>query len=358
MKVVSRYMFREFLRASAACILASLVLFLVIDFVDHAEKFIRNKAGLSEIGWYYLSIVPGVFVMTSPVGTLLAVLVVISLRVRANEMTAMFSGGVSLARACLPVVLGCALVSALSMASAELVVPAAKRHAREIERLRMRPGSVAAQFSGNRYWMRGEGGILSAHLVDAPSRSLQGFLYFELDGEFHPVRRIDAREARLLPDGTWELHDGRERSLGEASRVEPFGVRTYRFPEKIEGFLRGETPPDEMTYGQLSSYVGELRRKGYDAKRYGTDLHAKIAYPLLNVVIAMLAIPFALRTPRSGGVWRSIGLGLLVGFACWVVLSASLSLGRKGMLPPLVAAWLPGALFAATGAVLLRSAGR
>ena len=48
----------------------------------------------------------------------------------------------------------------------------------------------------------------------------------------------------------------------------------------------------------------------------------------------MLAIPFALRSPRSGGVWRSIGLGLLMGFACWVVLSASLSLGRKGMLRP------------------------
>jgi lipopolysaccharide export system permease protein len=358
MKVLSRYMFLEFLRAAAACILGFLVLFLVIDFVDHAEKFFRNKAGLAEIGWYYFSIVPGVFVMTSPVGTLLAVLVVMSLRVRGNELTAMFSGGVSLARVCLPVVLGCALVSALSMASAELLVPAAKRHSREIERLRMRPGSVAAQFSANRYWMRGEGGILSAHLVDAPSRSLQGFQYFELDREFRPVRRIDARHARLLPDGTWELHDGRERRFGEAAPVAPFDVRTYRFPEKIEGFLSGETPPDEMTYGQLSGYVGELRRKGYEAKRYETDLHAKIAYPLLNVLIAMLAIPFALRSPRSGGVWRSIGLGLLVGFACWVVLSASLSLGRKGMLPPLVAAWLPGALFAATGAVLLRGTGR
>jgi len=357
MKVLSRYMFREFLRAAAACILGFLVLFLVIDFVDHAEKFFRNKAGTSEIVWYYLSILPGVFVMTSPVGTLLAVLVVISLRVRGNELTAMFSGGVSLSRVCLPVVIGCALVSALSMAGAELVVPATKRHAREIERLRVRPGSVAAQFSANRYWIRGEGGILSANLVDAPTRSLQGFLYFQLDREFRPVRRIDARDARLLPDGSWELHDGRERRFGEAA-VDPFAVRTYRLPERIEGFLSGETPPDEMTYGQLSGYVMELKRKGYEAKRYETDLHAKIAYPLLNVLIAMLAIPFALRAPRAGGVWRSIGLGLLVGFACWVVLSASLSLGRKGMLPPLLAAWLPGALFAATGALLLRGARR
>jgi lipopolysaccharide export system permease protein len=126
----------------------------------------------------------------------------------------------------------------------------------------------------------------------------------------------------------------------------------------MDGFLEGETPPEEMTYAQLSRYVGELRRKGYDARGYATDLHAKIAYPLLNVIISMLAIPFALRSPRSGGVWRSIGLGLLMGFACWVVLSASLSLGRKGVLPAFLAAWLPGVLFAGSGAALFRGVNR
>ena len=100
------------------------------------------------------------------------------------------------------------------------------------------------------------------------------------------------------------------------------------------------------------------RRKGYETRGYATDLHAKIAYPMLNVLISMLAIPFALRSPRSGGVWRSIGLGLLMGFACWAVLSASLSLGRMGILPALLAAWLPGVLFAGSGAALFRGAGR
>jgi lipopolysaccharide export LptBFGC system permease protein LptF len=47
-----------------------------------------------------------------------------------------------------------------------------------------------------------------------------------------------------------------------------------------------------------------------------------------------------------------------MGFACWVVLSASLSLGRKGILPALLAAWLPGVLFAGSGAALFRGVGR
>jgi lipopolysaccharide export system permease protein len=222
----------------------------------------------------------------------------------------------------------------------------------------VRPGKVAAQFSGSRYWMRGERGFLSAQVVDGPAKSLRGFQYIEVDRDFRPLRRIDSRNARLLPGGAWELAEGKERIFGETPTVETFPLRTYRFPETMDGFIEGDTPPEEMTYSQLSRYVGELRRKGYEASGYETDLHAKIAYPLLNVVISMLAIPFALRSPRSGGVWRSIGLGLLMGFACWVVLSVSLSMGRKGVFPALIAAWLPGVLFAGSGAALFRGTGR
>jgi len=46
MTVLFRYLFREFLRAAAVCILGFLLLFLLIDFVDHAEKLLRHNAGL------------------------------------------------------------------------------------------------------------------------------------------------------------------------------------------------------------------------------------------------------------------------------------------------------------------------
>ncbi len=77
----------------------------------------------------------------------------------------------------------------------------------------------------------------------------------------------------------------------------------------MDGFIEGETPPEEMTYSQLSRYVGELRRKGYEATGYETDLHAKLAYPLLNVLISMLAIPFALRCPGRAASGAASGSG-------------------------------------------------
>ena len=107
--------------------------------------------------------------MISPVGTMLAVLVAVSLRVRSNELTAIYSSGVSLRRVCVPILAGCALLSALSLLCSEVLTPAANRHAREIERLRVRPGKGAAQFSGNRSGCAAAGGS-SLRSCGLPSR--------------------------------------------------------------------------------------------------------------------------------------------------------------------------------------------
>ena len=356
MTVITRYLLKEFARMTAACTGGFLVLFLVVDFVERADDFLKHQAGTGEVFLYYLLRIPSVFVMIAPVAVLLAVLITVSLRARANEMTAMFSGGVSLLRACAPILVGCAIVSALSLWASEILVPHANRNARGIARLRIRPDKVAAQFSLNRYWVRGDNAVLSAQVVDTAGRSLHGFQYLEFDGDFRLSRRIDARVAFPGEGGLWTLRDGRERRFGEGGDATPvaFGERAVGLPATMAAFLDGETPPDEMTYTQLAGYVEESRARGYDVRRYEVDLHAKLSHPFLNVVISLIAVPLALRSPRSGGLWRSIGLGLLVGFFCWMALSTSLSLGRKGMMPPLLAAWLPALLFASAGGALFR----
>jgi len=195
-------------------------------------------------------------------------------------------------------------------------------------------------------------------VVDAGRGELHGFQYLELDRDFRLVRRIDARLAAAGEGGRWKLRDGKERSFSGSAQASEFGEREFEFPATIQAFLDGETPPEEMTYAQLSGYIADSRGRGYDVRRYEVDLNAKVSYPLLNVIISTIAIPLSLYAPRKGGVWRSIGTGLLIGFFCWVALSASLSLGRKGILPPVAAAWLPDILFAATGGFLFRGARR
>lgn len=358
MTIVTRYLLREFSRTAAAAVTGFLLLFMVIDVAERADEFLKYEATAGEMLRYYLYSLPNIFVLTSPVAVLLAVLVTVSLRARANEFTAIFAGGISFWRACAPILAGCAVLSGLSLTVSEALVPHANRKAKEIARIRVRPDRIKAQFSLNRYWIRGEGGILSAQVIDPEKRELFGFLYLEVDDAFRLVRRVDARSATILEGGDWILRDGTERTFTGDPAVSRFAEKGFSLPETLPMFLEGETAPDEMTYARLSRYIRDSVARGYDVRRYEVDLHAKISHPLLNVVIALVAIPFALRSPRSGGVWRSIGTGLLIGFACWMLLSASLSLGKKGLLPPVLAAWFPDIAIAAVGGYLMREARR
>lgn len=358
MTILTRYLLREFSKIAVAATAGFLLLFVVIDFVERADEFLKYRTPAGEVFLYYLYSAPNIFLLTSPVAVLLAVLITVSLRARANEFTAIFSGGISIWRACAPILAGCAVFSVLSLAGSETLVPRATRKARDIAQFTARKGKVAAQFSLNRYWIRGEKGILSAQVVYPERQELFGFQYLELDEEFRLVRRIDARSATYRKEGFWVLRQGTERDFSGDSGVAHFAEKEFVIPESFLPFLVGETPPEEMTYAQLSGYIRDSVARGYDVRRHEVDLHAKLSYPLLNMVISLVAIPFALRSPRSGGVWRSIGAGLFIGFVCWTLLSLSLSLGKKGLLPPFLAAWLPDLAIASTGVYLFRGARR
>ncbi len=356
MTIVTRYLLREFTKMAAAATLGFLLLFVVIDFFDRADEFLKYQTSAGEVLRYYLYSAPNIFLLTSPVAALLAVLITVSLRARANEFTALYSGGISIFRACAPLLAGCAVFSVLSLVCSETLAPRTNRRAREILQVAVKPGKVDAQFSLNRYWIRGENGILSAQVIHPGKQELSGFQYLEVDANFRLVRRIDARSATFLSGGKWILRLGTERRFPGNIGGTSFTEEEFFFPESLLAFLEEEAPPEEMTYARLSDYIRDSIARGYDVRRYEVDLHAKLSYPMLNLIISLVAIPFVLRSPRSGGVWRSIGAGLFIGFVCWIFLSTSLSLGKKGLLPPLLAAWLPDLAIASAGAFLFRGA--
>ncbi|MEO6924324.1 MAG: LptF/LptG family permease, partial [Bryocella sp.] len=75
-------------------------------------------------------------------------------------------------------------------------------------------------------------------------------------------------------------------------------------------------------------------------------------YPLMALVMAMLAIPFALTAGKRGNL-AGMGAGIGLAIAYWVIALVFENLGNVSSLPPLLAAWSPDILFAMVGAYLL-----
>jgi lipopolysaccharide export system permease protein len=135
----------------------------------------------------------------------------------------------------------------------------------------------------------------------------------------------------FLPDGTVRTRSYPRRSLRLAEK--PLDISQYR------------ERPEEMNFRSLAEYVRKLRRSGFNSAAYVVDLHAKLALPLVSLVITLLAIPFAFRSGPGGGIVASLGASITLGFAYWIVISIGISLGHSAKLAPALAAWLPNVFF-------------
>ena len=122
--------------------------------------------------------------------------------------------------------------------------------------------------------------------------------------------------------------------------------------EEPSYFTKGNLQSQEMNFEQLDHYIKDLKQSGFDTMRLRVALWHKLAYPLVAVVMAMLAIPFALAMGRRGSL-SAIAVAIGVALAYWVVDGAFGALGNVNYLPAAFAAWTSDALFALVGGYLL-----
>jgi lipopolysaccharide export system permease protein len=81
-------------------------------------------------------------------------------------------------------------------------------------------------------------------------------------------------------------------------------------------------------------------------------MNVKIAFPLISVILVLIAIPVSLRLQR-GGTPLAVSIGIAVCFLYLVLLGFSRSLGLSGTLPPFLAAWLANIVFLLIGVYLM-----
>jgi len=71
--------------------------------------------------------------------------------------------------------------------------------------------------------------------------------------------------------------------------------------------------------------------------------HSKLALPLANLVLVLVALPLAVRYARTPGL--SLGLSVIIAVAFYLAFLFFRSLGGVGLLPPAVAIWAPELAF-------------
>jgi lipopolysaccharide export system permease protein len=78
----------------------------------------------------------------------------------------------------------------------------------------------------------------------------------------------------------------------------------------------------------------------------------KIAIPFTCIVIALFGAPLAITAPKSSGT-VGVAISLLTTIVFLILVQLSEGIGAGGLLPPVLAAWVPNIVFGVIGLVLL-----
>ena len=364
MKIVTRYLLREFIRPFLVCLLSFDAMFLVFDLFDNVSKFIGTGFPALRILQYYGSLIASYSHWFAPASLMLATLYTMWTLSRNSEITAMRASGISFTSLAMPFLAVSAVVGALEAANAELLVPEAASWASRVKDSRFDPSRIASDprenfqyvaTSGRRQWYFQAIDLATTASASAVTGTVT-VLQERPDGS--PDWKVTAKGARFL-DGRWWLRQPRVNHFDFDDGELPSSDVELGMPRWVPMDRVDERPRDLVLFARdWDNYsVRDMRRSlettGIESASRHFDILYRYAAPWACIVITLFAVPAGLATARQSIV-RGIITALAAFFGFYAMTHFCSFLGRSGHLPVALAAWLPNAVFFLIGIVHFR----
>jgi lipopolysaccharide export system permease protein len=354
-RTLGTYFAARFLRSIAILFGFAFVIIFLFDFLELFRRSTdRPNATVSLLLIGSLMRVPSICEQVLPFATLFGAMAAFLGLSRSLELVVARSAGVSVWQFTAP-----ALAVALGLGTFATAVynPAAVYLKDSSDELMVsvfgRQQRVAQQSSSDA-WLRQDGrdGESIMHAVTSLEQGLRLLTVtvttFNRQGRFN--ERIDASEARFQ-DGAWTLTNAKVQSAGAAPQTfDTYLVATNLTREQIRESLAS---PESVSFWALAGYVATARNAGLPSFGYELQFQTLLARPLLLAAMVLIAGTVSLRVFRFGNIGRLILSGVTAGFVLYVLGEIARDLGGVGIVPPVVAAWVPAVVASLMGFTIL-----
>lgn len=347
MKIIDRYLSKQFLQTIVFGLLAFIVIFVIIDMLENLDDFIDEDVPNTIIIQYYIVFIPEIIRLMLPVAVLLSSLFVAGKMSTLNELTAIKSAGVSLYRYMAPFIATAFIISIFSVYFGGYIVPMANKHKVYIERTHMKKGII---HSGSNIFFQDSRtrivsiGTYNVNTEQAYRVSIQDFDETDIT---RMISRFDASRMKYdSSDAQWILFNGTNRTFsGDIETLENFAshpVKNLNFtPEDV---LKKQRKSEELNLEELEKFADDQLRSGNDPTRILIEYHSRYAFAFASVITVLFGLPIS-ANKRKGGLALQFGISIIITFVYLVSMQISKSFGKNGVMDPLLTAWFANLLF-------------
>ena len=318
---------------------------------------------------------PGFLVLSFPMATLMATLLAFSRLSGNSELTALRSLGVKTWRIIVAALVVAFVMSLLTFAFNDFIVPSANRLASD--RLDAALGRAISSRTGKDVVFSQFGRIARKNPDEGSYEGLTHVFHARefKDGEMADVSLLDlskqGQQQILVANkavwnqvkGLWQFMNGRIVVVDvDSGLTTSADFDNYFYPFSRAPLDVGALPSDaaQMTVSQAVRAERLLMQAGdeKEARRLRVRIQEKFAFPAICLVFGLIGSSLGVRPNARTSRSQGFGISVLLIFGYYLMSFIFSSLGIKGTLLPFFAAWIPVFIGLAGGLVLLRQASR
>ena len=359
MKILSRYVLREFMIPLFYCLTGFLMIYVLFDLFGSFSRMAEAKISLPSAAMYFCGYLAPYFHYIAPAALMLATLYTMWSFCRHSELVAMRAGGVSFLSVSMPILSVAALMAVFVGYVNESFVPRRAAWAAQMKNCKFDEASleraeaiVYRNAADSRTWQVGR-------LLDDDADAL-GDVCVTVDRPNGGTRIMNVTAARAdYLDGEWWFADAKVQHYDELGRetatptpeLDALKLRSFpEFREKPEDFLMQNRPWRFNSVSGRMRYLQTHRELDADSRRDCLyDVWSQALSPLACIVITLFAIPYGVATGRQS-VFRGVLSALGMYFSFYGLAIGAMVCAKNGWLPVVPAVVLPYVVFTAMGA--------
>lgn len=358
--ILDRYIIRKFLETYIFAIAMIIIVLVIFDAAEKLDDFLEAHVPVKAIMLdYYLNFIPYFINQFSGLFTFIAVIFFTSKMAYQTEIIAILSSGVSFLRMLWPYFISALLIATLSLFLNMVLIPSANSNRIEFENTYTEKGRFE-DMSYERYLYRQltDNDFVFIRDYDATKKKA-GYFVLETYNGGHIVSSLEAASVTFDPEKRiWHgekyilrTYDGEEQTLIKSTA--PLDTTINLVAEELSST---EQLIQTMNSSHLRQFIKQQKAKGSDMVAiFEVEEHSRYAYPISTFILTLIGVALSSRKVR-GGTGLHIGIGLTLCFSYIVLMRFAGEFAKSGMLPSLVAIWLPNMIYLVIGIILYHKA--
>ena len=358
MKIIERYILKQFLIFVTLFHIGTTTLFLLAEFIERIDDLLEKNATLYHSFLYFIYKIPMLSVEAMPVSVLLGSVTTLFIFTRRKEILSMLVFGLSIYKIISPILIATLAIGLLNFLASEFITPKTNELWYYNWRSNIKKIPIKSYQEQNSVWFRSKDKSLIWFIkhYDPKLKKMKNATLFFLDKGFNLRKKIQALQVKWdEKKSNWIFTNGKIQKFLPSGNIfkKEFDKLIIRVLEKPSDFQDIRKDPEQMNYREIKAYIDFLRQTGVDTTKFQVEKWSKLAKPFMIFILVLVIVPFTLNNSFNLSSAMGTIFSVILGFSFFVIFFASLSLGNNGTLPPFFCAFAPNILFLGLGTYFL-----